>query len=660
MSYKVLALKWRPKTFADVIGQEHVVSAITNGFSLGKVHHAYLLTGIRGVGKTTIARLFAKGLNCIEKNVSFPCCGKCKNCLDIERGRFIDFIEIDAASRTKIEDIRDLLDDMQYSPVSADSKLYLIDEVHMLSRHSFNALLKILEEPPEYVKFVLLTTEKYKLPATVLSRCFQLHLKALNADQIFNYLIFVLNKEQIEYDSYVVQLLADSANGSIRDALTLVDQAIALGNNKIKSDVVKQMFGLLSPKQPFYILEALVQADGSSLMKKVSQCALLGVDWEFLLVEILSLLHKLAVDQVLPIQVDNDAELKVLQNLRTLSHYLIPTDLQLLYQILLIGRKELPFAPNYRMGIEMTLLRALAFHPLTNKDFGQDSSMYFLDEKNFDKLRKDINVTTKYCNKKINKIKNNLVDNVKKCVSNKNLILQDVVVDNNQTSLIANKNLISEDTVNLLQARSILNQYKNNKKNEKDSNILPIVSRKKTVVNLLKRFAEINQHILKNSQKVVEDDYKNNSILVNSLNINSSVQKENINNEIFFSLMKKVIIRDPWSAQINKLSLSKQAKRLALNSWKKNISSNVICLYLRSKFHYLNSKIVRDEIEKKLSDSLNIIINLNIEINDDLSVKTPLEWCFFLYDKKSTKIKKEILQDSSVKKLQDFFDVELE
>lgn len=279
MSYQVLARKWRPQTFADVVGQEHVLTALANGLSLGRIHHAYLFSGTRGVGKTSIARLLAKGLNC-ETGITATPCGTCANCQEIEQGRFVDLIEIDAASRTKVEDTRELLDNVQYAPARGRFKVYLIDEVHMLSRHSFNALLKTLEEPPAHVKFLLATTDPQKLPVTILSRCLQFHLKALDVEQIRAQLEKVLLAEQITSDARALQLLARAADGSMRDALSLTDQAVSMGQGQVTTVTVSQMLGTLDDEQPLAIIEALVSADGARVMAQIEQAASRGVDWE--------------------------------------------------------------------------------------------------------------------------------------------------------------------------------------------------------------------------------------------------------------------------------------------------------------------------------------------------------------------------------------------
>ncbi len=362
MNYQVLARKWRPQTFSDVVGQEHVCIALSNSLIQNRVHHAYLFSGTRGVGKTTIIRLLAKGINC-ETGITAVPCRQCLNCCEIEQGRFVDMLEIDAASRTKVEDTRDLLDNVQYAPARGRFKVYLIDEVHMLSRHSFNALLKTLEEPPMHVKFLLATTDPKKLPVTILSRCLHFHLKVLDTKQIHNQIQRILIAEKIHNESHALELLAHAADGSMRDALSLTDQAIAIGAGQVTTDTVRQMLGLLDETQAFAILESLVSADSKKVMEQVKKSAERGEDLEKLLIEMLALLHRIAMVQLLPIMSDQEYSNLPQQRLHTLAHTLAPVDVQLYYQILLVGRKELPYAPNCRMGVEMTLLRALAFYP---------------------------------------------------------------------------------------------------------------------------------------------------------------------------------------------------------------------------------------------------------------------------------------------------------
>lgn len=357
MSYQVLARKWRPQRFSEVVGQQHILSALENGLRAERLHHAYLFSGTRGVGKTSIARLFAKGLNC-EKGITAEPCGECANCKAIEQGRFIDLIEIDAASRTKVEDTRELLDNVQYKPAVGRFKVYLIDEVHMLSKHSFNALLKTLEEPPEYVKFLLATTDPQKLPITILSRCIQFQLRALDMPQIRAHLEFILTQEQIPFEPPALEKLAKAAQGSIRDSLSLTDQAIAVTNANVTLNAVNQMLGLIDDQQPLELVQALALADGEKLMAIIQTVAEKGVDWQQLLSDIAETLHKIALLQLLA-----ESNTQPESHLHFLAGQISPEDVQFFYQVMLSAKKELPFAPEARIGVEMALLRALAFHP---------------------------------------------------------------------------------------------------------------------------------------------------------------------------------------------------------------------------------------------------------------------------------------------------------
>ena len=360
MSYQVLARKWRPRSFREMVGQEHVLKALINALDHNRLHHAYLFTGTRGVGKTTIARILAKCLNC-ETGVSSEPCGQCSACTEIGQGRFVDLIEVDAASRTKVEDTRELLDNVQYAPTRGRYKIYLIDEVHMLSNHSFNALLKTLEEPPEHVKFLLATTDPQKLPVTILSRCLQFNLKNMSPERIVGHLQHVLTKEMVPYDDAGLWLLARSADGSMRDALSLTDQAISFGGGKVGEMDVSSMLGTIDHQLVQAIIEALVKSDGKSILQAVAQFSEHAPDYSAALADLLTLLHRIAIAQALPEALDNsfgDRE-QVLQ----FAMQLPAEDVQLFYQTALIGRRDLPLASDPRSGFEMTLLRMLAFKP---------------------------------------------------------------------------------------------------------------------------------------------------------------------------------------------------------------------------------------------------------------------------------------------------------
>ncbi|EHH1224014.1 DNA polymerase III subunit gamma/tau [Vibrio vulnificus] len=360
MSYLALARKWRPRQFKEVVGQGHVLTALENALEHNRLHHAYLFSGTRGVGKTSIGRLFAKALNC-ETGITSTPCGECDTCREIEEGRFVDLLEIDAASRTKVEDTRELLDNVQYKPARGRFKVYLIDEVHMLSRHSFNALLKTLEEPPEYVKFLLATTDPQKLPVTILSRCLQFHLKPITVDAIHQQLDFILAKEGVTAQARALGMIAHAADGSMRDALSLTDQAIALGNGQIETDLVSHMLGTIDTDQAIHLLEAISSKQPQVAMDKIQQLAQNGAEWDGLLQQLATQLHRIAMYQLLPSSLDKaqpDAE-----KIELLSRALSPQDVQLFYQIALKGREDLSLAPNGRIGMEMIVLRMMAFRP---------------------------------------------------------------------------------------------------------------------------------------------------------------------------------------------------------------------------------------------------------------------------------------------------------
>ncbi len=362
MAYQVLARKWRPHNFPEMVGQAHVLRALTNALDNDRLHHAYLFTGTRGVGKTTIARILAKSLNC-EQGVSAYPCGKCSTCCEIDTGRFIDLIEVDAASRTKVEDTRDLLDNVQYAPTRGRYKVYLIDEVHMLSTHSFNALLKTLEEPPSHVKFLLATTDPQKLPPTVLSRCLQFNLKRIPLEQIIQHLDKIIIDENIEYEKSALRLLAQAADGSLRDALSLLDQAIAYGAGKLSTDDVNGMLGSLDQNLVLELVTSLATNDPVNLLQKIASLAEQNPDFITILNEILSLLQQIALVQIVPETIDkNQPENELILKL---ANQMSPEDVQLFYQIGLIGKRDLPLAPEPRGGFEMVMLRMLTFRPVT-------------------------------------------------------------------------------------------------------------------------------------------------------------------------------------------------------------------------------------------------------------------------------------------------------
>jgi len=362
MSYVVLARKWRPKRFAEMVGQEHVLRALTNALDSGKVHHAFLFTGTRGVGKTTVARILAKSLNCETNGVSSNPCGVCAACKEIDEGRFVDLIEVDAASRTKVDDTRDMLDNVQYAPTRGRYKVYLIDEVHMLSNHSFNALLKTLEEPPPHVKFLLATTDPQKLPVTVLSRCLQFSLKRLSATLIGERLKFISAAENLEFEPAAIALLSRAAEGSMRDALSLLDQLIAFGGGAVNEANARSMLGTIDRGHVGRLVEAIARGEGAALLAEVRELDRNAPDYDRALVDLATLLQRVAIVQIVPEAAPQDEEFDAAL-LTQLAQAISPEDAQLYYQIALAGRRDLNMAPEPRLGFEMTLLRMLAFRP---------------------------------------------------------------------------------------------------------------------------------------------------------------------------------------------------------------------------------------------------------------------------------------------------------
>ncbi|HPQ94460.1 MAG TPA: DNA polymerase III subunit gamma/tau, partial [Thiolinea sp.] len=353
MAYQVLARKWRPQNFGQMVGQQHVLRALLTALQENRLHHAYLFTGTRGVGKTTIARIFARCLNC-ETGVTPEPCGVCRSCTEIAEGRHLDLIEVDAASRTRVEDTRDLLDNVQYAPTRGRYKIYLIDEVHMLSGHSFNALLKTLEEPPPHVKFLFATTDPQKLPVTILSRCLQFNLKSMPVDMIRAHLAHILTAESIEHEAGALRIIARAADGSMRDALSLTDQAIITGAGQVTDAAVQDMLGMLPDGYLMTLLQALLAADAPRLLAVIGQMAELAADFAVAVESLIALLHRIMVLQVLGAADDG-------QDLQQLAAAITPADLQLYYQLALHGRRDFALHPDPRTGFEMLMLRMLAF-----------------------------------------------------------------------------------------------------------------------------------------------------------------------------------------------------------------------------------------------------------------------------------------------------------
>ncbi|HCD1257093.1 TPA: DNA polymerase III subunit gamma/tau [Citrobacter amalonaticus] len=635
MSYQVLARKWRPQTFADVVGQEHVLTALANGLSLGRIHHAYLFSGTRGVGKTSIARLLAKGLNC-ETGITATPCGVCDNCREIEQGRFVDLIEIDAASRTKVEDTRDLLDNVQYAPARGRFKVYLIDEVHMLSRHSFNALLKTLEEPPSHVKFLLATTDPQKLPVTILSRCLQFHLKALDVDQIRHQLEHILDEEHIAHEPRALQLLSRAADGSLRDALSLTDQAIASGDGQVSTQAVSAMLGTLDDDQALSLVEAVIAADGERVMSLVNEAAGRGIEWEALLVEMLGLLHRIALVQLSPAALGSDmATIEV--RMRELARTVPPTDVQLYYQTLLIGRKELPYAPDRRMGVEMTLLRALAFHPRMPLPEPEVSRQSFAP------------------------------------VAPTAVMTPTQVPQQSAPAHQVSAVPLPESTSQVLAARNQLQRAQGATKAKKSE---PAAAPRARPVNnaALERLASVSERVQARPApsaleqapakkeayrwKATTPVAEVKEVVATPKALKKALEHEKTP-ELAAKLAAEAIERDPWAAQVSQLSLPKLVEQVALNAWKEE-NGNAVCLHLRSSQRHLNSSGAQQKLAEALSQLAGSTVELTIVEDDNPAVRTPLEWRQAIYEEKLAQARESIVADNNIQTLRRFFDADLD
>lgn len=635
MSYQVLARKWRPQTFADVVGQEHVLTALANGLSLGRIHHAYLFSGTRGVGKTSIARLLAKGLNC-ETGITATPCGVCDNCREIEQGRFVDLIEIDAASRTKVEDTRDLLDNVQYAPARGRFKVYLIDEVHMLSRHSFNALLKTLEEPPAHVKFLLATTDPQKLPVTILSRCLQFHLKALDVEQIRHQLEHILNEEHIAHEPRALQLLSRAADGSLRDALSLTDQAIASGDGQVSTQAVSAMLGTLDDDQALSLVEAVVDANGERVMSLINEAAARGIEWEALLVEMLSLLHRIAMVQLSPAALGSDMA-AIEQRMRELARTVPPGDLQLYYQTLLIGRKELPWAPSRRMGVEMTLLRALAFHPRMPLPEPETPRQSFAP------------------------------------VAPTAVMTPPQVQQPSAPAPQTSPAPLPASTSQVLAARNQLQRAQGVTKTKKSE---PAAASRARPVNnsALERLASVSERVQARpapsaleTAPVKKEAYRwkattpvvqTKEVVATPKALKKALEHEKTP-ELAAKLAAEAIERDPWAAQVSQLSLPKLVEQVALNAWKEQ-NGNAVCLHLRSTQRHLNSSGAQQKLAQALSDLTGTTVELTIVEDDNPAVRTPLEWRQAIYEEKLAQARESIIADNNIQTLRRFFDAELD
>lgn len=701
MSYQVLARKWRPQRFSEVVGQQHVLSALENGLGENRLHHAYLFSGTRGVGKTSIARLFAKGLNC-ENGITANPCGQCANCKAIEEGRFIDLIEIDAASRTKVEDTRELLDNVQYKPTVGRFKVYLIDEVHMLSRHSFNALLKTLEEPPEYVKFLLATTDPQKLPITILSRCMQFHLRALDQSQIQHHLEFILNQEHIAYESAALAKLAKAAQGSVRDALSLTDQAIAVSNANLSLSAVSQMLGLIDDHQPIELVQALAAADGEKAMAVIQSVAEKGVDWQQLLSDAAEVLHKIALLQLLKQPQQDDSALQFL------AKQIAPEDVQFFYQILLTGKKELPFAPEQRSGVEMTILRALAFHPQNMANFtpavapSQPPQAAQHTERNIAQLRERLTQQQAQALSTVPTAPNMMATTVdspnseQKPLTEQKQTAEQKQVAKPQPSIAPQVEsqtppaetepsaaLLALNARKQLKAKQEAAQSEIEKKKPElaapTQTQTPATSTstapktKTTKPNLQQRLASLvtiapsenSQNKVAASEPQSEEDYRwtwlNPELETEQEVAKPSDIKQAILQERTPELVRKTIElscqQDEWSDLVNRLKLGGLSRQLALNSYLAEKQQNQLHLVLKPSMAHLNSDDSRQSLSTALAEQG---FNFQLSVGESETHQTPLELRRAIFENLTIEAKNALLADEKLQLLRQAFDAQID
>ena len=670
MSYQVLARKWRPKTFAEVVGQQHILTALANGLRENRLHHAYLFSGTRGVGKTSIARLFAKGLNCVNGVTAEPC-GVCEHCKAIEEGNFIDLIEIDAASRTKVEDTRELLDNVQYKPVLGRYKVYLIDEVHMLSRHSFNALLKTLEEPPEYVKFLLATTDPHKLPVTILSRCMQFHLKALEQSQIAEHLGYILNQEQIPFESLALDKLANAAQGSIRDSLSLTDQAIAMSNGNITLNIVNEMLGLLDETQAIEIIYALQQGNGEKLMQVVSEVANKAGDWDELLREVAENLHKIAMQQVLP-----QASLTEADHIGFLAKHIAPQDVQFFYQVVVSGRKELSLAPTAHMGAEMVLLRALAFHPkfigqpvnieITTQESSPRSSLSAVENR----VKSSVQTSSPAIEMPVvsQAIKAHYQDR-KKSTTN------ETVAKSAQPQFTQSaESLVSSPVLGALNGLDQLDAIPSSPSQEKKKSerLAQHSSEKLTALSHVVETPETKSAVEnpnesepeENDSEVLGEDYRwewsNPELAQVEQGPKPSDIKAVLLQDITPELQQKIVHlteeQDRWAQLIEQSGVENLTKEFALNTFIWTETESELKLGVRSSHGHLNQDKHCKLLQQSVSHVLGKTIALTVEINDDEQYVTPTDYRRKIYAQLREQAKQDLLQDQKLQLLEREFD----
>ena len=628
MSYQVLARKWRPNSFEQVVGQQHVLQALTNALDNNRLHHAYLFTGTRGVGKTSIARLLAKALNC-EVGVSSTPCGQCQSCVEIDNGNFIDLIEVDAASKTKVEDTRDILDNVQYKPARGRYKVYLIDEVHMLSRSSFNALLKTLEEPPEHVKFLFATTEAQKLPITILSRCLQFNLKVITASDISVQLRMILNAEKITFDDVSTDLIAKSADGSMRDALSLTDQAIAFGNGVLSQQTVCSMLGTIDSNHSLELLKLAAAGNSEALFEQISNLTEFSPNYDQLLKQMASDTHLAAMAQLVKSVVKSSSDP---QRIIGLAKSIKPEVLQLFYHFLINGRQELEFAPDPKTGFEMIMLRLLAFIPQVAM---QESSIQANESMIDDQRLLDT----------LDDQQSNIIEQAQQLTENNNELAQYDRL--NIASAMTPESERQEVTpaVNVLavkQQPAITNSGINDFVSAKNALKQKIPAAQDNPVKKPKAVKQITQAV---------DVKSTPELTVSSQGINTDSGNQNITDPATLLAPNS---DDPWTVMINEMAIGGRLRLLAMQS-SYVLNDNKVHLKLRPQHQHLLADAVVEQLEAKISEYLNKKISLEIQIGVDEQL-TPDQIAQNLHQQRMSLAQQCIASDSFINEFTQRFD----
>ena len=686
MSYQVLARKWRPKKFEELMGQEHVVTVLVNALAQQRLHHAYLFTGTRGVGKTTIARIFAKSLNC-EVGVTATPCGTCDTCMEIDQGRFVDLLEIDAASKTKVDDTREILDNVQYAPTRGRYKVYLIDEVHMLSRHSFNALLKTLEEPPEHVKFILATTDPQKLPVTVLSRCLQFHLKALTVNQIETKLAEILDNEQVSHENGTLTLLAKAARGSMRDSLSLTDQAIAQGRGSISLANIQQMLGGLDQDWIYKIVIDLLKQDGKSLMSLTQEIASFAPSYTRLFAELIQLFHQIAINQIVDQHFDLSPEHA--QLLKKFSQAMSPEDVQLYYQICVNGRKDLSYASDEQAAFDMTLLRMFAFKPMRQEQLPTvDTKLVTSDElQNMDKhlfiapkaqepiLKTEAEVVTPLTLPSDGKEKQLAQEMA--AIEQQALVMQDVPVDKKEaTEKLDETNLELAQTQVTAHEPTIENEVKEKPVEEKEAQETPkpadfdsplsavlatrnmLRSRKKQLEKQEKKFGDATERQLKpSSAESIESEHT--EVIEKTVSLSKPEQPYQADN-INPATIRKANQVDKWAHMIDSMELTARLRQLAIHATIDEASTEqhlILCLDQATK--HLVSDTAQQQLQQNISQYLSQQVTVTINTVEE-TVADPYQIQSHINDKRYDYAKGLLEKDEIVLALKDNFQASLD